>query len=219
LKWYAVLLNQTFKGPLWVWFKSCYRLHVEHAERCPRRGGLLVVANHQSFLDPPLLGVALPRVLNYTPRATLKKSLVYRALTAGLDLEHVDRDGRDVGAARRMIARLKGGEAIALFPEQTRTLDGFLGRITPGFHMLAAHAGVPVLPVLIEGSFDAWPRGRKRPKLRGAIRVRVGEPMEVKDLDRNEAARRVERALIELGARVRPAAAEVERTAPRTGAS
>jgi 1-acyl-sn-glycerol-3-phosphate acyltransferase len=205
VKPFAIFLNQTFKVPLWIWFKSCYRLHVDHPERCPRKGGLLVVANHQSFLDPPLLGVALPRVLNYTPRATLKKSWIYRLLTGALDLEHVERDGRDIGAARRMIGRLKGGEAIALFPEQTRTRDGALGTITPGFHMLASHAGVPVLPVLIEGSYEAWPRARKLPRAFGRIRVYVGEPFEVKDLDRHEAARRVERALIDLGARTRPA--------------
>ena len=208
MKWYAALLNQTFKGPLWVWFKVCYRLRVENAERCPRRGGLLVVANHQSFLDPMLLGVALPRVLVYTPRASLKKSAVYRVLTAGLDLEHVEREGRDVGAAKRMIARLENGDAIALFPEQTRTPDGCLQRITPGFHMLASHASVPVLPVAIDGSYEAWPRGRSKPRAKGSIRVRVGEPMDLKDLDRNEAARRVERALIELGVRTRPAASE-----------
>jgi 1-acyl-sn-glycerol-3-phosphate acyltransferase len=199
----AAILNDAFKGPLWLFFRLFYRLRIEHRNRCPRRGGLLVVANHQSFFDPPLLGVALPRVLIYTPRATLKKSRVYRLLTAGLDLEHVEREGRDVGAARRMIERLKDGDVIALFPEQTRTSDGCLGKITPGFHMLASHAGVPVLPVLIDGAYDVWPRGRRRPRLSGRITVRVGEPFGVQEIDRNEAARRVERALLEMGAKRR----------------
>lgn len=201
----GVFLNNAFKGPLWLFFRTCYRLRVENRRRCPRRGGLLVVANHQTYFDPPLLGVALPRVLVYTPRATLKKSWFYRFVTSGLDLEHVEREGRDIGAARRMIERLKRGEVIALFPEQTRTSDGCLGRITPGFHMLAAHAEVPVLPVLIEGAYDVWPRGQKRPRLSGRITVRVGAPFEVKDLERNEAARRVEQALLGMGAKARPA--------------
>ena len=205
MRTFGVLLNNAYKALLWVFFKLCYRLRVENVQRCPRKGGLLVVANHQTFLDPPLLGVALPRHLVYTPRATLKKSRVYRVLTAGLDLEHVDREGRDIAAARRMIERLKRGQAIALFPEQTRSPDGCLGRIGAGFHMLAAHAEVPVLPVLIDGAGEVWPRGRKRPKLTGRITVRVGEPFEVKDMERDEAAQRVERALLELGARARPA--------------
>ncbi len=209
MKLVSLFLNRTFKAPLWLLFRLLYRLRIEGAERCPRRGGLLVVANHQSLFDPPLLGVALPRVLVYTPRATLRRSRIYRLLTCGLDLEHVEREGRDVGAARRMIERLRRGEVIALFPEQTRTQDGCLGRITGGFHMLAAHAEVPVLPVLIEGAFEVWPRGRSRPRGRGRIRIRVGEPFEVKQMERGEAARRVEQALLELGAKARPAGTAV----------
>jgi 1-acyl-sn-glycerol-3-phosphate acyltransferase len=102
----------------------------------------------QSYYDPPLVGVALPRMLIYTPRASLKTSWFYRIVTRGLDLEPVARDGRDVGAARRMIERVRDGEVLVLFPEQTRTRDGSLGTISPGFHMIAAHAPAPVLPVL-----------------------------------------------------------------------
>ncbi len=206
MKWYSAALNQLFKAILWAIFKSAYRLHVDHADRCPRRGGLLVVANHQSFFDPPLLGVALPRVLCYTPRATLKKSALYRLITAGLDLEHVERDGRDLAATRRLIERLRRGDAVALFPEQTRSEDGCLNRMGAGFALLAKQAEVPVLPVLIDGAYDVWPRGQRRPSWSGRIRVRVGVPFSVVEMDRNEAATRVERELIELGAHVRPSA-------------
>jgi 1-acyl-sn-glycerol-3-phosphate acyltransferase len=167
----GVVLNQAFKGPLWLCLQELLPACASSTPSAARAsGGLRVVANHQSFFDPPLLGVALPRVLDYTPRATLKKSWFYRLATSGLDLEHVEREGRDVGAARRMIERLKRGEAIALFPEQTRTADGCLQRITPGFHMLAAHAGVPVLPVLIEGAHEVWPRGQARPRFSAGSR-------------------------------------------------
>jgi len=201
LKWVSRALYYTFKQPLRLYFVLFHGLRVEGARRIPRRGGCVVVSNHQSFYDPPLLGVALPRTLIYTPRASLKNGWFYRIVTRGLDLEPVARDGRDVGAARRMIERVRAGEVLVLFPEQTRTRDGALGAITPGFHMVAAHAPAPVLPVLIEGAFQAWPRDDKRPHWGKRIRVRVGEPFEVKDLDRREAARRVEAALLALGAR------------------
>ena len=196
------LLHHGFRQPLRLFFKLGYGLEVEGAGNCPRRGGCVVVSNHQSMFDPPLLGVALPRTLIYTPRQSLGGSFIYRLLTKGLDMEPVARDGRDVGAARRMIARVRGGEVLVLFPEQTRTRDGMLGRITPGFHMVASHAPAPVLPVVIEGAFDAWPRERKLPHLFRKIRVRVGEPFEVKELKRDEAARRVEAAFAALGAKV-----------------
>ena len=199
-------LHFTFKQPLRLYFLLFHGLRVEGARHCPRKGGCVVVSNHQSFYDPPLVGVALPRMLIYTPRATLKASWFYRIVTRGLDLEPVARDGRDVGAARRMIERVRDGEVLVLFPEQTRTRDGSLGTITPGFHMIAAHAPAPVLPVLIEGAFEAWPRTDKRPHWGRRIRIRVGPPLEVKDLKRDEAARRVEAALLALGAKTRAAA-------------
>jgi len=197
----AWLLYHTFRQPLRLFFTLGFGLKVEGADRCPRKGGLVVVSNHQSLFDPPLLGVSVPRSLIYTPRASLRGSFVYRLLTKGLDLEPVARDGRDVGAARRMIERVRGGEVLVLFPEQTRTRDGALGRITPGFHMIASHAPAPVLPVVIDGAFDAWPRDRRLPRFFRKIRVRIGTPFEVKDLERDEAARRVEAALVALGAK------------------
>jgi 1-acyl-sn-glycerol-3-phosphate acyltransferase len=215
LKWTGVILHFGFKQPLKLFFKLFHSLRVEGTENCPRKGGCIVVSNHQSIYDPLLLGVALPRMLIYTPRVSLDGSFVYRLLTAGLDLEPVARDGRDVGAARRMIERVRGGQVLVLFPEQTRTRDGALGRVTPGFHMIAAHAEVPVLPVVIDGAFDAWPREQKRPRLFRPIRIRIGPPFEVKDLKRDEAARRVEAAFVALGARVKD---EAGARAPETTA-
>jgi 1-acyl-sn-glycerol-3-phosphate acyltransferase len=202
VKWWGVVANNAFKLATWSFFKAFFRMHVEGAERCPRKGGLIIVANHVSLFDPPLLGSALPRPLVYTPRRTLKQSVIYRAFTALLDLEHVERDGRDVGATRRLIERLRGGDAVALFPEQTRSPDGRLQPLTAGFALLARQAQVPVLPVVIDGAFEAWPRGQSRPKLSGRIAVRVGAPLDVTEMDRKEAVACVEQALRDLGARV-----------------
>ena len=196
-------LYHLFRQPLNLFFRLGYGLEVEGADRCPKKGGCVVVSNHQSLFDPPLLGVALPRTLTYTPRLSLGGSRFYRVVTKGLDLEPVARDGRDVGAARRMIERVRAGEVLVLFPEQTRTRDGTLGRITPGFHMIAARAAAPVLPVVIDGAHLAWPRGRKLPHLFRKIRIRVGEPFEVKDLKRDQAAGRVEAAFVALGAKLK----------------
>jgi 1-acyl-sn-glycerol-3-phosphate acyltransferase len=68
--------------------------------------------------------------------------------------------------------------------------------------MIASHAPAPVVPVVIDGAFEAWPRERRLPRLFGKVRVRIGAPLDVKDLKRDEAARRVEAAFVALGARV-----------------
>lgn len=203
MKWYGVAANNAFKALLWILFKWRYGLRVDGAHHCPRRGGLIVVANHVSLFDPPLLGTALPRPLVYTPRRTLQRSRIYRMLTALLDLEHVEPDGRDTAVTRRLIERLRAGDAVALFPEGTRSEDGRLGPLSPGFALLAARAEVPVLPAVIDGAFEAWPRGAKRPAGRGRIEVRVGPPLDVRGMDRKEIVACVEQAFRSLGARVR----------------
>ncbi len=208
MKWHGVLVNNAFKVLLTGVFKLCYRMRVVGVEQCPRRGGLVVVANHVSLLDPPLLGCALPRPLVYTPRATLRKSWLYRLMTGWLDLEHVERDGRDLAATRRLIERLKRGDAVALFPEQTRSSDGALQRLTPGFALLAAQAQVPVLPVVIDGAFEVWPRGRSRPRLTGRVELRVGPLLYLNEMDRRQAVACVEQAFRALGARTDSAGAQ-----------
>ena len=108
-------------------FRSLYGLRVHGAE-CVPEGGVVLAANHASFLDPVVLGVALRRRVTFVARASLRRSQLYRLFTRGLDVLHVDREGGDRAAIRRIVERLRGGEAVALFPEGTRTRTGRPGR-------------------------------------------------------------------------------------------
>lgn len=168
--------------------RALYGLAVRGAERVPE-GGVVLAANHASFLDPVVLGVAVRRRVTFVARASLRESRLYRLFTWGLDVVHVDRDRGDREAIRRIVERLRKGEAVALFPEGTRSRTGAPGRPRRGFALAAKRAGVPVLPVWIEGTFAVWPPGRRLPRLRGRVEVRIGEPFEV--VDPGEAAERL----------------------------
>ncbi|GMU22423.1 MAG: hypothetical protein AMXMBFR13_25090 [Phycisphaerae bacterium] len=130
----------------------------------PDSGGVLLVCNHQSFLDPVLVTMALPREGNYMARDSLFCNRFFRLLIESLNAYPVKRNAADIGAIKESMRRLKQGRVVVLFPEGTRTLDGRIGPMLPGLGAIARKAGVPVVPTLIEGVFQAWPRDRKLPR-------------------------------------------------------
>lgn len=195
VRWYS-LIHRVLVG--WL-LRLVYGYRVEGAGNLPQHGGVLVACNHQSFLDPPLVQCALPRLVVFTPRQTLSQHWIYRLLTKCFATVPIQRGKADLAATRRLVDLLRQGEVVAVFPEETRTHDGRLRPVKGGFHLLSSRTGVPVLPMVIEGAYDVWPRGRKLPLLRGRIRVRVGPLLHLEDCSRKEAADRLQQAWLQLG--------------------
>ncbi len=154
----------------------CYRVRYTGVENIPSEGGVLVVSNHQSHLDPPLVGLACMRRMNFLARASLFGFAPFRWLINSLDAIPIDREGIGFGGIKTSLRRLKRGEMVAIFPEGTRTPDGQIGPFRPGFTTLAVRSRAAILPVAIEGAYDAWPRGRRFPRL-GRIHVHYGCPI------------------------------------------
>jgi 1-acyl-sn-glycerol-3-phosphate acyltransferase len=152
------------------------RVRVYGRRHAPRSGGLLVCANHQSHLDPVLVGLALDRRLNYLARDTLFGFAPFRWLIQSLDAIPIDREGLGLAGIKETLRRLKRGEAVLIFPEGTRTADGKVGPLKPGFVALARRGRVPLLPVGIAGAFEAWPRSQPLP-CPDVIHLEIGEPM------------------------------------------
>ncbi len=155
------------------------------------------MSNHQSNLDPVLVGLACHRRLNFLARRTLFDSAGLRWLIESLDAIPIDRDGSGLGGLKETLKRLKRGEMVLIFPEGTRTTDGKVARLKPGFCALARRAGVPLLPVAIDGAFAAWPRGRALPR-RARIRIEFGPPLsaaDINDLDDVQLVAEVERRI------------------------
>ena len=152
--------------------------HVRHSGRdnIPREGGVLMVSNHQSHLDPPLVGIGCPRPMNYLARETLFRFGPFGRLIYSVGAIPLDRDGVGLSGIKESLKRLKRGEMLLIFPEGTRTRDGEIARFRPGFTTLAVRSGAAILPVAIEGAFQAWPRRRRFPGP-GRIRVHFGPPI------------------------------------------
>ena len=151
--WYA-LLQQVAR----VLFVLIFGIRVYHRHRLPRQGGVLVVANHQSYLDPVLAAVGMPRPYHPMARASLFRVAPFRWLIRSLHAFPVRRGKADLGAVREALRRLKGGAVVLMFPEGNVTRDGSISLLNGGPIASAALGGVPVLPMVIDGAFEAWPR-------------------------------------------------------------
>jgi 1-acyl-sn-glycerol-3-phosphate acyltransferase len=150
-----------------------FRLEGRGAEHVPRTGPALLVANHSSFLDPPLVGGVAPRQLAFMAKAELFRVPLLGGLVRRLNARPVRREGADAGALRTALRILQDGGVLLMFPEGTRGPEGRLRDPKPGAGMLAVMSGVPVVPVFIEGSGHAWPRGQRLPR-RAKVTVRFG---------------------------------------------
>jgi 1-acyl-sn-glycerol-3-phosphate acyltransferase len=129
----------------------------------PANGPLLVLSNHQSHLDPVLLGVACPRQL----RAMARKSLFFGPLgwmIRSLGAVPIDRGGSGISGIKAILTLLKNQEAVIIFPEGTRTRDGLLQSFQPGFAAIARRSNATIVPVAICGAFEAMPRGKVFPR-------------------------------------------------------
>jgi 1-acyl-sn-glycerol-3-phosphate acyltransferase len=176
-----------------------------HRERVPRRGGVLVVSNHQSYLDPILAAIPIYRPFNPMARATLFRVGAFSWLIRSVYAFPVKLGRADVGAMKEALRRLRAGRIVLVFPEGTRTRDGSIGQLQAGIILMAQRAGVPVLPMVIEGAYECWPRGRLLPTF-GPVRVIYGEPVgaeQVREAPAEETIEEVRRRMIELQAEVR----------------
>jgi len=142
----------------------------------PDSGGVLYLANHQSFLDPPLLCFGLQRPVNFMAREELFRNRQFARLIRALHAFPVKAGTADIGALKEAMRRLKSGRQVGLFPEGTRSVDGRIGPFLPGAAMLAQRAADWTVPVLIDGAVECWPRTRKLP-LPGSIIVQYGQPI------------------------------------------
>ncbi len=143
----------------------------------PTRGGAVLASNHQSFLDPMALGAGLFRRVGFVARTTLFKNPLFGALISSVGTMGIDRGGADVGTIRKIGKILKAGRLLVIFPEGTRTRDGEVARCKAGVAVTARAGGVPIIPVAIHGSYEAWPRHRKLFHLFRPVRVMFGEPV------------------------------------------
>jgi 1-acyl-sn-glycerol-3-phosphate acyltransferase len=172
--WYHVA-----RGAVQIACRAMFAYRVRGAERLPRSGALLLLANHQSYLDPLLIPVACPRRLRFMARDSLFKGPLGR-LIGSLGAIPIDRDGGGVAGLKRTLRCLADGQAVLLFPEGTRSGDGALAPLKPGFLALVRRREPALAIVAIDGAPEAWPRGRRFPRPR-RISVQFGRTLSSRD--------------------------------------
>ena len=153
-----------------------FRLRVVHGERMINHGPVILASNHESYLDPPLVGSVADRAIFFLARKTLLAGPFFGWLLPKLNVIPVDQEGNDRSALKALIRILKAGEGTLVFPEGERTHDGHLRPALPGLGFVIAKTLAPVVPMRIFGAREALPRGSGRVRIY-PITVVVGEPI------------------------------------------
>lgn len=155
----------------------CFGFKVYGRENVPRKGAFLLLSNHQSYLDPIFCGGLLPVKMCYMARDTLFTNWFFGGLIRSVNAIPVKRGQGDITAMKTVIERLNSGLPVCLFPEGTRTPDGRISPIKAGVALLSRRAKVPVVPMVIEGAYEAWPRSRSIFRLGYQVVAYYGEPI------------------------------------------
>lgn len=171
----------TIQMLLRIVFTLRFRYRAQGMEWLPKSGGGLMLVNHQSNLDPLFVGLPLSRPVSFIARDTLFPIPFIGWVLRKTYVMPINRDAASSASIRGAVDRMQHGFFVGVFPEGTRTRDGKLGEIKPGFVAIAKRAKVPVYPVGISGGNEAMPRGsiwlhRKR------VSVVFGEPLSVEEV-------------------------------------
>jgi len=156
-----------------------FRIRVEGLENLPTSGPCLLLPNHQSALDPILVQGICPRPISTMTKSTQFASPVFRWILTSCDAFPTRRYRVDPQAIRVLLRNLEEGRVVCIYPEGERCWDGRLQPLRRGAIRVALRAGVPVIPVGIEGMYDTWPRWRSFPRLGRTVHLRFGAPLDL----------------------------------------
>ncbi|HYH00613.1 MAG TPA: AMP-binding protein [Terriglobales bacterium] len=160
--------------------RDLFHLRVEGLENLPKDGPFILSPNHQSYLDGPILIGAVPwrvfKDLFYVGTSDIFGQGLWRRIARPLKLIPVDPDANLVPAMRAGAFGLRRGKVLVLFPEGERSINGVPKNFKKGAAILAAHLGVPIVPVALDGFYEAWPRNRRFKRF-APLRIRIGTPV------------------------------------------
>ena len=158
-----------------------YRVRTYGRKNVPRKGSLLLLCNHQSFLDPMFAQTYTIRPFCFVARDSLFTIPILGPIIRSVLAIPIKRGTADLSAMKKVIDKLKHGWAVCLFPEATRTSDGKIAEIKPGLGLLSRRGGATIVPVVIDGAFECWPRHKKFPGF-GKVAVSYGQPISAEEV-------------------------------------
>lgn len=191
-----------FKGLMALATRLVARVEVSGLERVPEEGPFILVANHQSLLDPILMQAAIPRPVHAMTKSTQFGHPLMGWILPRINAFPTRRYRVDPQTVRMVLRRLEAGVAVGIYPEGERSWDGRLQQLRRGTVRVILKAGVPVVPCGVAGTYGIWPRWSRRLRRR-RVRIRFGEPIRFGRHDERErreealpgAIRRLEEAL------------------------
>ena len=199
----------------WGLCRFVFRLYFHwrplHPERIPHEGGVLIACNHESVLDPPLVGAGINRAAYFLARQTLFHNPLFRKLCFALNAVPLDRDGGGAEGMKVVLDLMEKGAAVLMFPEGTRSRDGELQPLRSGIGMLVIRSSAVVIPARVFGAFEAYGRGKSFPRP-ARVTVIYGEPLDVSGLRaeaQNCSKQRLKEIYKEVAAQVGTAIAEL----------
>ncbi len=178
------VLNDTFwymvTRVMQMFVRDRFHLKVSGLEKLPKNGPCIISSNHQSYLDPLILASLMPREVFYRAFAVGTSDIFgkgfMRRLARSIKVVVLDPDANLVPAMRAGAFGLRHGMALVLYPEGERSIDGKPRVFKKGAAILSIHLQVPIVPVAIEGFYDAWPRNQA---FRGfaPLKMVIGDPI------------------------------------------
>lgn len=175
--------------------KSYFPLTIIGREKLVEDGPCVIIANHQSFLDPPLVCCLYTNPLHFLARKTLWCNAFMRWFLPISQSIPIDQTRPDPARILEVIRTVRNGERIVIFPEGARTPDGAIHDAMPGIGLILSKlAGVPVQPVRINGAFEAMPIHRNSIR-RAHITLTVGDPIIIPEAELKARGREAQKAL------------------------
>jgi 1-acyl-sn-glycerol-3-phosphate acyltransferase len=168
--WFALQVTMRIVFTVWL------RYRAKGIERVPAESGALILANHQSFLDPLLIGLPLKRPVSYLARENLFRVPVVGWILRNTYVMPLNIDGASLAGIRQTLKRMRQGFLVGVFPEGTRSPDGTVGQLKPGFTTLVKRVETPIIPVGIAGAHRALGLGHRLLKPE-RVCVVFGEPI------------------------------------------
>jgi len=179
ISWVDYVITFLITGLFKIFFKIFYNLKVEDVNKIPRKGPYVLCVNHTSFLDGFIVAAGVPvrieldlffigfRRYFIFP---IVRNMVRRSRIIPIDATEI------IEAMQGSSFILKHNKALCIFPEGERSIDGEPKEFKKGIGIIAKELGVPLVPVLIKGAFQAWPRTERFPRL-APIKIRFGDPV------------------------------------------
>ncbi len=176
--------------------KSCFNVRVINREKLFEDGPAIYVANHQSFLDPPVIGQLFEEEMHFLARKTLYDNPFLNFIFPRRNILPIDQEKPDAGSILRVLRTVKEGGRILIFPEGSRTPDGEIHDAMPGIGLILGRlTGVPVIPIRIEGAYDCLPIHSTRVRFSPPITVSIGDPIPFTEAELKTRSRDGQRAI------------------------